>query len=393
MQRRPYLHLLGGDIDLCQFLELVIHRRQFPFDEVAVAVADVEVGTAMLRAAARLHLAHDGASHHITGQQFGGTACLAVAVEPQLRLFLGVGGLRSKSLGDVIEHEAHTLGVGEDAPLASHSLGDEGSSHRRRPHHARRVELGELHVHQLGTGAGGHTVAVAGVFPGVGGDTPRLARSTGGEDHHRGTEHDEATGLAPVGEHAADLATILQQVDADALHVHIHPLMDAVILQGANQFETGAVADMGQPWVAMATEVSLIDQAGAGAIEDRSPVLQFTHPVGRFLGVDRCHLPLVEKLAASHRVAEVDLPVVSGIDIAECRGHATFCHHGVGLAQQTLGDDTGTESEIGSFDGGAQSGTAGTDHQHVVFDGLDLIEMDHERSFLTDRWQRSETSC
>ena len=375
-------HRLGGDVDLRQLLELVVHGRQLALHEIGIAVADIQVCTAMLGATAALDLTHDGAGDDVAGQQLGWSACLAITVEPALGFLFRVGGFGCEAIGNVVEHEADAIRVGEDTAFTTDALGDEDAADGRGPNHSGGVELGELHVHQLGTRPGGHAVTVAGVLPRVGSHAPCLAGTTGGKDHRRRLEDDEAARLTPVGEHATDLAAIHQQVDGDALHVHIHALVNAVVLQGTDQLETGAVADVGEARVTVSAEVSLVDETGTGAIENRAPVFQFTHTLGSILGVDRRHLPDVEELAAAHGVAEVDLPVVAAVDVAEGSGHAAFRHHRVGFAEQALGDDAGVETKVGGLDGGTQSGTAGADDEHVVFDGLDLVEINHGASFL-----------
>ena len=66
--------------------------------------------------------------------------------------------------------------VAQDAAFAAHAFGDEDAAHARRPDHAGRMELDELHVLQLGAGVVGERVAVAGVFPAVAGDLERACR-------------------------------------------------------------------------------------------------------------------------------------------------------------------------------------------------------------------------
>ena len=69
----PDLHRLGGDVDLGQLLELVVHRRQ-PLADVLRRPprGDVEEDAAVRRPAAGLHLAVDRAGDLVTREQFGG---------------------------------------------------------------------------------------------------------------------------------------------------------------------------------------------------------------------------------------------------------------------------------------------------------------------------------
>ena len=85
---------------------------------------------------------------------------------------------------------------------------------------------------------------------------------------------------------------------------------DDLLLQGADQLQAGAVADVRQARVLVAAEVALADLAVLGAVEQRTVGLQLPDPLRRLLGVQLGHPEVVEELAAAHGVAEVDLPVV-----------------------------------------------------------------------------------
>ncbi len=151
-----------------------------------------------------------------------------------------------------------------------------------------------------------------------------------------------------------------------AFHVHVDAERDRALLKGADHLQAGAVADVGEARVAVAAEVALGDLAFLGAVEERAPTLEFPHPVGRFLGVQLRHPPVVEHLAAAHRVAEMHLPVVFAPDVAHRRGDAAFGHDGVRLAEQGLADDGGLRAGFVRADRRPQSGAAGTDDDDVV---------------------------
>ena len=123
------------------------------------------------------------------------------------------------------------------------------------------------------------------------------------------------------------------------LHVDVDALVDAVILQRADHLEAGAIADVRQARIAVAAEVALQDAAVLGAVEDRAPGLELAHAVGRFLGVQLGHAPVVEVLAAAHGVGEVHLPAVAVVDVGHRRRHAALGHHRVRLAEQRLADE------------------------------------------------------
>ena len=114
-------------------------------------------------------------------------------------------------LGDVVEHEAAPFLVQEDAAFAAHAFGDEDALHARRPDHAGRMELDELHVHQLGAGVVGERVAVAGAFPAVAGDLVGAPDAAGREHDRLGVEHLEAAALALVADDAGDAPVVVEQ--------------------------------------------------------------------------------------------------------------------------------------------------------------------------------------
>jgi hypothetical protein len=68
-------------------------------------------------------------------------------------LFRSVSSLTLIVVRYVVEHEATTVPVLEHAAFTTHAFGHENAAHARWPDHASRVELHELHVDELGTGA------------------------------------------------------------------------------------------------------------------------------------------------------------------------------------------------------------------------------------------------
>ena len=235
------------------------------------------------------------------------------------------------------------------------------------------MELHTLHVDEVGPGPQGHGVPVAGGLPRVGGVGPALADATGGHDHRLGLEHHELAGRPPVADQAGDRAVgVVEEAEHLELHEHLDAVGHRLLLQGPDQLQAGAVPDVGQAGVAVATEVALEDQAVLGPVEQGAPVLELADPVGRLLGVQLGHAPVVEHLAAAHGVAEVDLPAVLVVDVAQGRGHAALGHHGVGLAQQRLAHQRGAQALGPGLDGGPQPGAAGADDDDVELVGLVL---------------------
>src|SRR5207249_8717395 len=131
------------------------------------------------------------------------------------------------------------------------------------------------------------------------------------EDDRFRLEQSESAALSIIGESADDAVSVLEQGQHRAFHVHIDSLMDAVVLQGSNHLEPGAVADVSQSRVLVPAEVPLKYAAIGGAIEDCSPRFELTHSRRRFPGVKLSHSPVVDVLAPAHRVGEMDLPVVA----------------------------------------------------------------------------------
>ena len=133
----------------------------------------------------------------------------------------------------------------------------------------------------------------------------------------------------------------LQEPEDLALHEDLDAERDGTVLHRAQHLEPGAVADVRETCVAVAAEVALQDPPVGRAVEQRSPLFELEDAIRRLHRMELGHAPVVQHLAAAHRVAEMDLPVVLRPDVAECRGDAAFGHHGVRLAEERLADDAG----------------------------------------------------
>ena len=208
-----------------------------------------------------LHLADDAAGDVVARQQLRRAVGVLVAQHVAEAFFLVLRRLRFVVVRDVAEHEPVALAVPQHAALAANAFGDEDAADARRPDHAGRVELHELHVDEFGPGVVGERVAVAGVLPRVARDLVRLADAAGGQNDGLGLEDDEPAALAVVAERPGDAVAVLEEPDDRALHVDRDALVDAVVLQRADQFQAGAVADVGQSRIAVAAEVALQDPA------------------------------------------------------------------------------------------------------------------------------------
>src|SRR4029079_9728708 len=109
--------------------------------------------------------------------------------------------------------------------------------------------------------------------------------------------------------------------------------MDAVILQGADHLEAGAVAYVRKPGIFVPAEVALKYPAVFRAVKERAPGFEFTYAIGRFFRVYFSHPRMIQVLAAAHRIREVDAPIVAIIDITHGGRNSAFGHHGVRLAE------------------------------------------------------------
>ena len=223
---------------------------------------DVEEDAAVGAAPAGLHLGVDRAGHLVAGEQLRRPAAGGVVVVPLVGLVLGVGRLGPEHVGHVVEHEAGALGVAQHTAVAPDALGHEDAADRQGPDHAGRVELDALHVDEVGPGPQRHGVAVTGRLPRVGGVHPALADAAGGQHDGLGLDDHELAGRPPVAHQAGDVALgVVQEAEHLQLHEDLHAVGHGLLLHGADQLQPGAVADVGEPGVAVATEVALEDQA------------------------------------------------------------------------------------------------------------------------------------
>ena len=189
VRRRADFHRFLRDVDVGQLLELVIHARQLAPDDLLrvrqplLDPRDVEEDAAARTAASGLDLVHDAARDVVAGQELGWTSCVLVPLGIAPALVFVVRRLVAVRLGDRVEHEAAAFAVQKDAAFAANALGDEDALHARRPDHAGRMELDELHVHQFGARVVGERMSVAGAFPAVAGDLVCAPGAAGRHDH------------------------------------------------------------------------------------------------------------------------------------------------------------------------------------------------------------------
>jgi hypothetical protein len=130
---------------------------------------------------------------------------------------------------------------------------------------------------------------------------------------------------------------------------------------------------MGQARVRVPAERSLQDPAVPCPVEHGSPGLELTDPVRGFHRVELGHSRVVQQLPADHRVPEVRLPRVLGVNVGEGRRDAALGHHRVGLAEQRLAHEPDARPRVVGLDRRAEPGAAGANDEDVDGVRLDLV--------------------
>ena len=232
------------------------------------------------------------------------------------------------------------------------------------------MKLDKLHIDQIRTRLVGQGMTIAGVLPAITGNLVGAPDAAGGQHESFGLEQTEPPALTIVTERAHHAVAIFQQSDHGAFHVDINAPVHAVVLQRANHFQAGAVADVRQTRIFVAAEIALKNSPVLGAVKERAPRFQFADTVGRFFCVQLGHAPVVQVLPAAHRIGEMDLPVVPFVHVRQGRRDAAFGHHGVRLAQKRLADNAHRHPRGRGFNRRAQSRAAGPDDQDIVLEGL-----------------------
>ena len=247
------------------------------------------------------------------------------------------------------------------------------------------MELHELHVEQVGADLVRHGGAVTRALPRVRRAPVHPPPAAAGEHHRAGLEGDEASGVAVVPERAAHAIAGREQRGQRVLHAYVDARgVHQLVLTRADQLEAGAVTDVGEALPRVRAERALHDQPVVRAIEDAAPALQLEHAIDDLVRVELDHPPVVEQLAAEHRVGEMHLPAVLGIDIADAGGDAALRHHGVRLAEQRLAHHRHRAARLRRGDRGAHAGAARPDDEDVAFDGVVR---------LGSRCHRQKTTC
>src|SRR6202171_2046509 len=240
---RRNFHGVLRDVDVGELEKLLVHRRQLFLDFLRAQMLHVEIRAAVLCAAAGLDFLVDRPGDDVARRKL---------------LFLRV----------VLQHEALAFAVRQVAAFATDGLGHQDAADTGRPHHAGGVKLDHLRIEDLRPGVETHPDSVAGALPGVRRDLVNAAPTAGRHDHGFGLEGEEAP-VNPVVSEGADYAVALfQQPGQRDLHVYLDAELDDAVLQAADHFEPGAIADVAEPAVRMGAEGPLQDATVGRPVED-----------------------------------------------------------------------------------------------------------------------------
>ena len=234
------------------------------------------------------------------------------------------------------------------------------------------MELHELHVLQRQAGAQRHAAAVAGA--GVRGRArePCAAVAAGRHDHlMRAKAMQRAVGHVE-SDHAAAFAIFHDQVEREVLDEEIRFVLQRLLIQGVQHGVAGAVGrgagslrDALAEVRGHAAERPLINAAILGARERHAVMLQFDDRGRRLLAHELDGVLIAEPVRALDRVVHVPAPII-GAHVAERRRDAALRGDRVAARREHLGQAGGRETGLGQSEGGAQSGAAGADDDHIV---------------------------
>ncbi len=114
-----------------------------------------------------------------------------------------------------------------------------------------------------------------------------------------------------------------------------------------------------------AAERPLINAPILGARKRHAVVLEFNDRGRRLLAHELDGVLIAEPIRALDGVVHVPAPII-GAHVAERRRDAALRRHGVAARRKHLGQAGGRQTGLGQSEGGAQSGAAGADHDHIV---------------------------
>ena len=267
--------------------------------------------------------------------------------------------------GVVLAHERQPEPIHEAGPPGERpGLHADARPVRERLDDAPRVELVELHVHQLRARVERHGEAVAGHVDRIAGDAVEPPGAAGGEDDRAGRERRGRSGGEVHGQEPADPVAVHEEREAR------HPLgeLDA---QGEDRppqrlhERRGAVAQADAGARRPVPARSVLNEPIALLLEAGAQGLEFEEPSGR-LFAERLDQPRVgEPPACSQRVLRVPLRVVV-LHVPERRRVALPGHgRGAASADRPLACHADRRPRARGLERGPQAGESPADHEHV----------------------------
>ncbi len=218
--------------------------------------------------------------------------------------------------------------------------------------------------------------AVAGQREGVRGDLEHAPEAAGGEHHRAGAEHVQLAVGDAVGDDAARLAAVDQQVDDVVLVEELDAVLDALLVERLQDHVPGSVGREARSAhrrlaevARVAAEAALVDLALGRPIERQAHVLELDDRLDRLAGQDLGRVLVDQVVAALDRVVHVPLGVVF-LDVAERGADAALGGAGVRSSRIELGQHRRLDVRAGQLERGPQAGAAGSDDDGlVVVDG------------------------
>ncbi len=242
------------------------------------------------------------------------------------------------------------------------------------------MELHELHVLERQPCAQHHGVAVAGAGMRAGAGEIGAAVAAGRQDRHVRAEtvhravveleRDDAAAAARVVHDQVDGEIFDEELGGVTQRLAVHGVQHGVA--GAVGGRAGALRDALAVVRRHAAERALVDLAILAARKRQAPMLQFVDRGGCIAAHVFDRVLVAEPVGALDGVVHMPAPVVRA-HVAERGCDAALRRHRVRASREHLGDAGGPEAGFAAADDRAQSGAAGTDHDHVIAVILDRI--------------------
>ncbi len=274
-------------------------------------------------------------------------------------------------------HEALAAAVAQDAAFTADTLGDQAAG----AVDAGRVELHELHVLHGDAGTHGQAATVAGAGVRRGGAEVGTAVAAGGQHHALGAEQVQRAIGHVQGQHAAAGAFVVEdQVEREVLDHEARIVLQRLLVQGVQHRVAGTVGRRAgtlrrRAFAVLgghATERTLVDLAFGGARERHAVVFKFDDGRDGLTAHVLDGVLVTQPVRPLDGVEEVVAPVVLA-HVAECGRNTALGGNGVRTGREDLGQAHGLQALGGQAERGAQAGTAGADHDHVVLVFGDLV--------------------